>query len=59
MRIGAPEAPPPFDQFRLGLAFMASSPRAQHELDYEAEETAILGAAGENRVDPGPRDSRA
>ena len=42
---------PALDGFRLGLAFMASSPRGQHELDYEAEEAAILGAVGENRVD--------
>jgi tetratricopeptide (TPR) repeat protein len=50
-RLGAPEAPPPLDGYRLGLAFMASSPRGQHELDYEHEEAAILGAVGENRVD--------
>ena len=50
-RLGAPGTPPPLDGFRLGLAFMASSPRGQHELDYEAEEAAILGAVGENRVD--------
>src|SRR5712691_1992402 len=39
------------DEFRLGLAFMASSPRSQHELDYEAEEAAILRAVGETRID--------
>ena len=50
-RLGAPGAPPPLDGFRLGLAFMASSPRGQHELDFEAEEAAILGAVRENRVD--------
>ena len=30
---------------------MASSPRGQHELDFEAEEAAILAAVGETRVD--------
>ncbi len=50
-RMGAPGAPPPLDGFRLGLAFMASSPRGQHELDFEAEEAAVLGAVGEDRVD--------
>ncbi len=38
-------------QFRLGLAFMASSPWGQHELDFEAEEAAILTAVGERRID--------
>jgi tetratricopeptide (TPR) repeat protein len=50
-RLGGSATPPPLDAFRLGLAFMASAPRGQHELDYEAEEAAILGAVGENRVD--------
>src|SRR3984885_4991422 len=50
-RLGAPGTPPPLDGFRLGLAFMASSPRGQRELDFEAEEAAILGAVGESRVD--------
>lgn len=31
----------------MGLAFMASSPQGQHELDFEAEEAAILHAVGE------------
>ncbi|MEV4026902.1 CHAT domain-containing protein, partial [Actinosynnema sp. NPDC050801] len=39
------------DGFRLGLAFMASSPVGQHELDFEAEEMAILDAVGDARVD--------
>ena len=39
------------DEFRLGLAFMASAPRGQHELDFEAEEAAILKAVGESRID--------
>jgi len=30
---------------------MASSPRGQHELDFEAEEAAILAAVGETRLD--------
>jgi tetratricopeptide (TPR) repeat protein len=50
-RLGPPTPPPPHDQYRLGLAFMASSPRGQHELDYEAEESAILKAVGEHRID--------
>ena len=50
-RLGAAEGRPPLDQFRLGLAFMASSPRGQRELDFEAEEAAILTAVGESRLD--------
>ena len=44
-RLGRPavQRPAP-DPFRLGLAFMASSPRGQRELDFEAEEAAILAA---------------
>ena len=51
-RLGPP-APqrPGLDEFRLGLAFMASAPRGQHELDFEAEEAAILAAVGETRID--------
>jgi tetratricopeptide (TPR) repeat protein len=50
-RLGAAQEPPGLDGFRLGLAFMASAPRGQHELDFEAEEAAILQAVGEARVD--------
>ena len=50
-RLGSPQAHPELDRFRLGLAFMASSPRGQHELDFEAEEAAILTAVGETRID--------
>ena len=50
-RLGPPGQPSGLGDFRLGLAFMASSPRGQHELDYEAEEAAILNAVGEPRVD--------
>jgi tetratricopeptide (TPR) repeat protein len=50
-RLGAARPGPGLDGFRLGLAFMASSPRGQHELDFEAEEAAILNAVGESRVD--------
>jgi tetratricopeptide (TPR) repeat protein len=50
-RLGPPAPPPPHDDYRLGLAFMASSPRDQHELDYEAEESAILTAVGEHSID--------
>ena len=50
-RLGPPQPRPRLDGFRLGLAFMASSPRGQHELDFEAEEAAILAAVGETNVD--------
>ena len=50
-RLGPVEQPPAPDEFRLGVAFMASSPRGQHELDYEAEEAAILHAVGDSGVD--------
>ena len=50
-RLGPAEGRPGLDRFRLGLAFMASSPRGQHELDFEAEEAAILAAIGEANLD--------
>ena len=50
-RLGPARERPGLDRFRLGLAFMASSPRGQHELDFEAEEAAILSAVGESRID--------
>jgi tetratricopeptide (TPR) repeat protein len=50
-RIGPAVERPGLGEFRLGLAFMASSPRGQHELDFEAEEAAILAAVGESNVD--------
>ncbi len=50
-RLGGPVTPEPLDGLRLGLAFMASSPRGQAELDYEAEEAAILAAVGERSLD--------
>ena len=50
-RLGPIERPPGADGFRLGVAFMASSPRGEHELDFEAEEAAILRAVGDSRVD--------
>jgi tetratricopeptide (TPR) repeat protein len=50
-RLGTPAAAPPLDGFRLGLGFMASSPRGVAELDFEAEEAAILAAAGEEHAD--------
>ena len=50
-RLGQPGDRPGLDGFRLGLAFMASSPRGQRELDFEAEEAAILAAVGETRLD--------
>ena len=50
-RLGTQVEPGELDGFRLGLAFMASSPRGQRELDFEAEEAAILAAVGETRLD--------
>ncbi len=50
-RLGAATEPPPLDDYRLGLAFMASSPRGQHELDFESEEAAIMASVGNTRVD--------
>ena len=50
-RMGPAVERPALDLFRLGLAFMASSPRGQRELDFEAEEAAILAAVGEANVD--------
>jgi tetratricopeptide (TPR) repeat protein len=50
-RLGPVGQRPVLDGFRLGLAFMASSPREQPELDFEAEEEAILHAVGDSRLD--------
>ncbi len=55
-RLGTAGRPPEPDGFRLGVAFMASSPRGQYELDFEAEEAAILRAAS-TRVDLVVEDS--
>ncbi|MEV0193552.1 CHAT domain-containing protein [Kitasatospora purpeofusca] len=56
-RLGRPGPAEPLDERRLGVAFMASAPRGQHELDYEAEELAILGAVGETGLDLVVEDS--
>ncbi|MFD9067922.1 CHAT domain-containing protein, partial [Kitasatospora purpeofusca] len=56
-RLGRPGPADSLDDRRLGVAFMASSPRGQHELDYEAEELAILGAVGETGLDLVVEDS--
>src|SRR5262249_3807511 len=45
-RLGSPVPPQPLDDYRLAIAFMTSSPRGTSKLDFEAEETAILNAAG-------------
>lgn len=51
-RLGTPDSSsPPLDDYRLGLTFMASSPRGQNELDFEREEAAILEAVGDRNVD--------
>ena len=46
--LGTPAAP---DDHRLGLAFMTASPDGADELDYEAEEAAILKAVGSTDLD--------
>lgn len=43
-RLGQPKASPPLDAYRLGVAFMASTPRGVVDLDFEHEERAILTA---------------
>jgi hypothetical protein len=50
-RLGSAVKAPPLGDRRLGLVFMASSPRRQQELDYEAEESAILAAVPPERID--------
>jgi tetratricopeptide (TPR) repeat protein len=50
-RLGQAVAPPALDKLRLGLMFMAASPRGARELDYEREETAIMAAVGSTRLD--------
>jgi hypothetical protein len=50
-RLGSATKAPPLSDHRLGLAFMASSPRGQRELDYEAEESAILAAVTSKGID--------
>ncbi|WP_302828563.1 CHAT domain-containing protein [Streptomyces sp. BV286] len=56
-RLGHPNPAPALDGHRLGVAFMASAPRGQHELDFEAEETAILHAVGQTSLDLVVEDS--
>src|SRR5215831_11468000 len=50
-RLGQGAAAPALDRHRLGLVFMAASPRGAVELDYEAEETAIMAAVGSTKLD--------
>lgn len=50
-RLGRATPPAALDQHRLGLVFMAAAPRGAHELDYEAEETAIMQAVGATDLD--------
>jgi tetratricopeptide (TPR) repeat protein len=50
-RLGAARPAPAPDKHRLGLVFMAAAPRGQVELDYEAEETAILNAVSTRQID--------
>ena len=47
-RLGKPAAPPDLEDYRLGVAFMAAAPRGAQPLDFEAEEAAIMVAAGRN-----------
>jgi tetratricopeptide (TPR) repeat protein len=50
-RLGQRETPPALDRYRLGLVFMAASPRGEVELDFEADETAIMTAVGKTALD--------
>ncbi|MGI5507179.1 tetratricopeptide repeat protein [Lentzea sp. CA-135723] len=50
-RLGTAAASAELGGYRLGVAFMASSPTGQYELDFEAEEMAILDAVGDARID--------
>ncbi len=45
-RLGTPAAPAALDEHRLAITFMASSPRGAQELDYEAEELALMNVTG-------------
>ena len=45
-RLGTRGPPPQLDDYRLGVAFMAASPLGARPLDFEAEEAAIMSAAG-------------
>ncbi|MFF8534201.1 CHAT domain-containing protein [Streptomyces sp. NPDC015532] len=56
-RLGHPSPAQVLDGYRLGVAFMASAPRGQNELDFEAEELAILNAVGETSLDLVVEDS--
>ncbi len=46
-RLGAAQTAAKPDNYRLGIAFMAAAPEGVTELDYEAEEAAILRTAHE------------
>jgi tetratricopeptide (TPR) repeat protein len=50
-RLGPRRTPLAPDDYRLGLCFMAASPADQPELDFEAEEQAILTAVGSTALD--------
>ncbi|WP_315781083.1 MULTISPECIES: CHAT domain-containing protein [unclassified Bradyrhizobium] len=50
-RLGRRQDPPPLGAHRLGLVFMAAAPRGQGELDFEAEESAIMRAVGTTALD--------
>jgi hypothetical protein len=56
-RLGEPTEPPKPSDHRLGLTFMAGAPRGPSELNYEAEENAILEAAGLGGIDLVVEDS--
>jgi tetratricopeptide (TPR) repeat protein len=56
-RLGAEAAPPAPGDHRLGIAFMAASPRGGVELDFEGEENAIIAATRRIGVDLEVEDS--
>lgn len=47
-RAGTAQEPAPASPYRLNLLFMAAAPQGQRQLSFEAEESAILQAAGRN-----------
>src|SRR5512132_2657438 len=50
-RLGRAKTAAPLDDYRLGLAFMASAPRGQRVLDYEAEGERDPPCGGEGDID--------
>jgi len=49
--MGEPAEPPAPSDYRLSMVFMAAAPRGRDDLNYEAEEAAILAATGSIGLD--------